>query len=93
MYDKYNKIQRRKKVCRKILTSITLSVALLFTFSIPVFATNTTNTNLTVNRLSGQNRYDTSSAIAKQGWPNGSSNCILTFGGNYPDSLAFGSFS
>lgn len=38
--------------------------------------------------MSGQSRYDTSAAIAKQGWPNGSTNCILTFGGSFTDSLS-----
>ncbi|KUO78871.1 MAG: hypothetical protein APF81_18345 [Desulfosporosinus sp. BRH_c37] len=73
---------------KKKLISVFLTT--LFTFSSvqPTLATiSSTTISPIINRISGQNRYDTSSAIAKQGWPNGSSNCILTYGGNYSDSL------
>jgi serine protease Do len=45
------------------------------------------STSPTITRLAGQTRYDTASAIAKQGWTQ-SDYAILAFGENYPDALA-----
>ncbi|OLN33011.1 cell wall-binding repeat-containing protein [Desulfosporosinus metallidurans] len=74
---------------KKKLISIFLTTLFTFSYVPPTLATTSSTTiSPIINRISGQNRYDTSSAIAKQGWPNGSSNCILTYGGNYSDSLA-----
>ncbi|WP_088189134.1 cell wall-binding repeat-containing protein [Desulfosporosinus sp. FKA] len=69
----------------------TLFLTALFTFSsvLPVLASTDTSTiSPVINRMAGQDRYETSSTIAEQGWPNGSTNCILAFGGNFTDSLA-----
>jgi putative cell wall-binding protein len=38
--------------------------------------------------MGGSDRYQTSVLIAQKGWPNGSDNVILAYGGNYPDALA-----
>ncbi|MDP4159421.1 MAG: cell wall-binding repeat-containing protein [Bacillota bacterium] len=74
---------------KKELISILLTTIFTFSSALPTLATTDAVTiSPTINRISGLTRYDTSAAIAKQGWPNGSSTCILTFGGNYPDSLA-----
>ncbi|MGC7873147.1 cell wall-binding repeat-containing protein [Desulfosporosinus sp. SYSU MS00001] len=69
----------------------TLILTVLFSFSsvLPVLAaTDTSTISPIINRMAGQDRYETSSRIAEQGWPNGSTNCILAFGGNFTDSLA-----
>ena len=82
---------KRKLFPKKLITTIstiTLSIALLFTSSSVLPTLGATNTNPTINRLSGNDRYDTSSQIAKQGWSNGSDSCILVYGGNYPDALS-----
>lgn len=63
---------------------ITLCLSLLFTYSLPVFASTTTSP--TTTRLAGQTRYETASAIAKQG--SQSDYAILAYGENYPDALA-----
>jgi len=68
----------------KILVPITLCLSLLFTYSLPVFASTTTSP--TTTRLAGQTRYETASAIAKQG--SQSDYAILAYGENYPDALA-----
>ena len=70
---------------KKLLTTFTLSLTLLFTFSLTVFAS--TATSPTTTRLAGQTRYETASAIAKQGWSQ-SDYAILAYGENYPDALA-----
>lgn len=45
----------------------------------------------TVKRISGADRYATSIAIAKEGWPNGSaSNAFLATGANFADALSAG---
>lgn len=41
-----------------------------------------------IERLSGQDRYETAIDIALKGWPNGSKTAVLAFGGNFPDALA-----
>ncbi|WP_407309403.1 cell wall-binding repeat-containing protein [Desulfosporosinus sp. SB140] len=73
---------------KKKLASMFLTIIFTFSTVLPTLAaTSTTTISPTLNRISGQDRYETSAAIAKQGWPNGSANCILAFGGGYTDSL------
>lgn len=69
---------------KRILVPITLCLTLLFTYSLPVFAS--TASSPTTTRLAGQTRYETASAIAKQG--SQSDYAILAYGENYPDALA-----
>ena len=81
---------KRKLFPKKLITTIstiTLSIALLFTSSSVLPTLGVTNTTPTINRISGNTRYDTSSAIAKQGWSQ-SDYAILAYGENFPDALA-----
>jgi putative cell wall-binding protein len=39
-------------------------------------------------RLGGDNRYDTSVAISKSGWQNGSAYAVIATGNDYPDALS-----
>ncbi|MFL0246245.1 cell wall-binding repeat-containing protein [Candidatus Clostridium stratigraminis] len=48
---------------------------------------DTVQNNLSINRLAGANRYETSSIISKYGWSNTSDNVILATGEDFPDSL------
>ncbi|TGE33802.1 cell wall-binding repeat-containing protein [Desulfosporosinus sp. Sb-LF] len=50
------------------------------------FARNVIASTLT-HRISGYNQYDTSSDIAKEGWPQ-SDYAILAYGENFPDAIA-----
>jgi putative cell wall-binding protein len=43
--------------------------------------------NPTINRLSGDDRYETACAIAKAGWTQ-ADNAVIAYGQNYPDALA-----
>ncbi|MDQ7093413.1 cell wall-binding repeat-containing protein [Desulfosporosinus sp. PR] len=74
---------------KKKLASMFLALIFTASSALPALAaTSTTTISPTINRISGQDRYETSAAIAERGWPNGSANCILAFGGGYTDSLA-----
>jgi uncharacterized protein YjdB len=55
-----------------------------FSAACNVTVTDTTNTI----RLGGANRYETSAAISKSGWPNGSTYAVLATGNDYPDALS-----
>lgn len=55
-----------------------------FSATCNVTVTNTANTI----RLGGANRYETSVAISKSGWLNGSAYAVLTTGNDYPDALS-----
>ncbi|MEH6992958.1 cell wall-binding repeat-containing protein [Neobacillus drentensis] len=46
-----------------------------------------------VVRLSGETRYDTAAAIAKEVAPNGSDKVVVVNGENYPDALSVASFA
>ena len=70
-----------KKKLIVLILLVTLIVTLSFT------ALTYASTSPTITRLAGQTRYDTASAIAKQGWTQ-SDYAILAFGENYPDALA-----
>ncbi|MDR1564393.1 MAG: InlB B-repeat-containing protein [Oscillospiraceae bacterium] len=48
------------------------------------------STGINVKYLSGSNRVDTANAIAKSGWPSGSSTVVLANGSNFADALAGG---
>lgn len=48
---------------------------------------DTVQSNLTIKRLAGANRYETSSIISKYGWGSTSDNVILATGEDFPDSL------
>lgn len=51
-----------------------------------VFVYNANASSL-VHRIAGDTRYDTSAAIAKEGWSQ-SEYVVLAYGGNFPDALA-----
>lgn len=42
----------------------------------------------TINRIKGNDRYQTAVAISQKGWPDGATNAILTTGENFPDALS-----
>lgn len=85
----YYKGGKLKKLCVQNLLSISiLIISLLITSTTIVQAsTDTGASNVTVKRLSGNDRYSTSIAISKEGWTN-SDYAILTSGENYPDALS-----
>lgn len=64
---------------------LTLLIALIITLS--TTASSYASTSPPMTRLAGQTRYDTASAIAKQGWTQ-SDYAILAFGENFPDALS-----
>jgi Putative cell wall-binding domain len=78
-----------KKLCAQNLLSISiLIISLLITSTTIVQAsTDTGVSNVTVKRISGNDRYSTSIAISKEGWDH-SDYAILTSGENYPDALS-----
>lgn len=64
--------------------NVFLSFILLFLI---MNCTTLVNAEVSVERFGGVNRYDTAIKIARAGWTE-SQNVILTFGGDYPDSLS-----
>jgi len=70
------------KRCLKFFIVILFST-ILFTLS-----ANFVYADATIQRISGETRYDTAASIAKEGWPDGSNYAILAYGGNFPDALA-----
>ena len=68
----------------KRMTSAVLTLIMLFALSFP--GQTLASTTPTVNRLAGQDRYETAATIAKQ-WSH-SDYAILVSGENYPDALA-----
>lgn len=70
-------------------TALTLCSSLLFIssiFSQTTFA-DTTGKSFNFQRLSGENRYETSIQISKQGWPISSDTVILASGNSFADAL------
>ena len=63
-----------------------LKIIILVFVSQIVFVSNA-NASPLVHRIAGYTQYDTSSAIAKEGWSQ-SNYAILAYGGNFPDALA-----
>ena len=41
-----------------------------------------------ISRLGGTDRYSTSTAISREGWPSGADNVVLAYAYNFPDALA-----
>ncbi len=68
------------KRIKLIMTSIVMIFALVY--SNKVFA----QSNITVNRIAGQNRYETSNAIISKGWSQ-SNVAILVNSENFPDAI------
>src|SRR5680860_1494365 len=68
------------KVSMKKRLVFILSLILMITFASNTFASST-------KRLAGQTRYDTSAAIALDGWTQ-SDYALLAYGENYPDALS-----
>lgn len=68
------------------IKSLTLSMALLFTSSIPVFA------DMNVSRISGYDRYETAMNISKKYFET-SDAVIIASGEKFPDALIGGSLS
>ena len=66
-----------EKRCKLVLSLVLL---LMLSFTSSAFASSTI-------RLAGVNRYETSAAIAQDGWQQ-SDYAILAFGENYPDALS-----
>jgi putative cell wall-binding protein len=72
---------------KKVLTTLFLIIFTVTCVVPTLAATGQTALSPAINRISGQNRFDTACAIAQQGWPNGSATCILAYGYDYSDSL------
>lgn len=68
---------------KKVLLIFPILITLFLASYGTVYATQ----NLTVNRLAGNDRYETACQIAKAGWTQ-SDYAILAYGENYPDALA-----
>lgn len=85
----YHQGGKFKRLCIESLLSITiLIISILITSTTVVQAsTDTGESNVTIKRLSGNDRYSTSIAISKEGWTH-SDYAILTSGENYPDALS-----
>ncbi|AJD92224.1 hypothetical protein JMA_29070 [Jeotgalibacillus malaysiensis] len=76
---------------KKILFVTLLSLGLLISTFQPGQASAQTDTEL-VSRLSGEDRYETSLEIAREGW-NAAPNVILVTGSNFPDALSASALS
>jgi len=77
---------KTKNTMRNVLGLVT-GLALLATglaFAPPAGAVE----NVTVQRLAGQNRYETAAAVAKAAYPSGAQRVIVANGRDYPDALA-----
>ena len=72
-----------KRLCVENL----LLIGILFISLLMISSTVVQASDLTVKRLSGNDRYSTSIAISKEGWSK-SDYAILTSGENYPDALS-----
>lgn len=85
----FRKSTKFKKLYVQSLVSISiLFISLLTISTTTVQASNDTAvSNITVKRVSGNDRYSTSLAISKEGWKS-SDYAILTSGENYPDALS-----
>lgn len=68
---------------KRFLIFFPILIALCLTSVSTVYATQ----SFFVNRLAGNDRYETAFQIAKNGWQQ-SDNAVLTYGENYPDALA-----
>ena len=70
-----------------LLVLIFISSLLISSHTVVQADNEITANNVTVTRLSGNDRYSTSIAISKNGWTN-SDYAILTTGEGYPDALS-----
>ncbi|MHB8073328.1 cell wall-binding repeat-containing protein [Desulfosporosinus fructosivorans] len=48
------------------------------------------NASTSINRIAGNDRYQTTVAISQSGWPDGAATAILAYGENFPDALSAG---
>ncbi|MGM0843739.1 MAG: cell wall-binding repeat-containing protein [Bacillota bacterium] len=72
--------------CRKpILVSIISTLFLLISL---IVTSPAAASGKTVERVSGDSRYDTAIKVSKQGWPGGAKYVIIAVGDNFPDALA-----
>ena len=81
IYEYFTKVKVQEYKLRGIL-AIIISV-----FIYQIFFISNANASPLVHRIAGYTRYDTSSAIAKEGWTQ-SDYAILAYGENFPDALA-----
>lgn len=82
MANKYfSKLKVREYKCKAIF-AIIISVIIF-----PLVLVGNANASPLVHRIAGYTQYDTSSAIAKEGWSQ-SDYAILAYGENFPDALA-----
>lgn len=70
---------------KKRITRLLIILTAIFTLIFP--ALTLASTSPTITRLSGLDRYETASQIAKSGWSQ-SDYAILAFGEDYPDALS-----
>ena len=66
---------------------IAFVLALVLAF-VPTLETLAQDNGTKVERLSGDNRFETAVEISKQGWPDGSETVIIATGRDFPDALA-----
>jgi putative cell wall-binding protein len=80
------RVNRRgwRALCATVAATATLTGAGLVALVAPASAT----TDFGFTRLSGHDRYGTAAAIAKETFPNGSSDAIIATGEEFPDALA-----
>ncbi|WP_421381533.1 cell wall-binding repeat-containing protein [Bacillus salacetis] len=71
----------RRPILFTIISTLFLAISLIVTS--PAAASGKT-----VERVSGESRYDTAIKVSQQGWPNGAKYVIIAVGDNFPDALA-----
>ncbi|WGG44162.1 cell wall-binding repeat-containing protein [Rossellomorea sp. DA94] len=78
---------KRKLILKFLMITILLVANSLGSLQLPSKVHATDNNSLTVDRISGIDRYATSVSISKQGWKT-SENLILVNGESFPDGIA-----
>lgn len=74
------KVQRLRR--KGILLAVVISV-----LALQIVLVRNANAEPLAHRIAGDTQYETSSAIAKEGWTH-SDYAVLAYGGNFPDALA-----
>ncbi|EGW39246.1 cell wall-binding repeat-containing protein [Desulfosporosinus sp. OT] len=64
---------------------------LFFIFSFIILAdVPSASASTSINRIAGNDRYQTAVAVSQNGWPDGADSAILAYGQNFPDALSAG---
>ncbi|WP_421381543.1 cell wall-binding repeat-containing protein [Bacillus salacetis] len=65
-----------------------LLLATIFTAILMIFSYSNQADAFTIDRIAGEDRYETAVEISKQGWPDGATAVLIARGKDFPDALA-----